>query len=229
MQRQEPLRAKEFQIAEIDDHSAAVPRLTDIFGEGARVRPVDVAVGADNGDRRHRPPSIEFCGVSPVEWSRSIGSHFGSIRFVEPGWIPVRSTRVAANLSEGLLRRRITAGAGLKAALCERRHCADHDPKEERRTGWPRRALAEHACFRSVSGPSLHCSPHPPSVRRAKHFRQRRQALQRLSSAGLPPVNAYFTLVSTSLTDGVDVRSARTREPKEEDESTWPTVWSAAR
>jgi hypothetical protein len=118
MQRQEPLRAKELQIAEIDDHSAAMPRLHDIFGEGARVRPVDVAIGADNGYRRHRPPSIEFCSVTPAEWSRSIGSHFGSIRFVEPGWIPVRSTRVAANLL------RVFCGGSLQPAPVQRPLCA---------------------------------------------------------------------------------------------------------
>ena len=160
MQRQEPLRAKEFQIAEIDDHSAAITRLHDIFGEGARVRPVDVAVGADNGDRRHRPPSIESCVVSPAEWSRSIGSHVGSIRFVEPGWIPVRSTRVAANLLT------VFCGGALQPAPVQRPLCASGATaptmiqKRNVAPVGPGVGVAVHACFRSVSGPSLRCSPH---------------------------------------------------------------------
>jgi AcrR family transcriptional regulator len=53
----------------------------------------------------------------------------------------------------------------------------------------------------------------------SKTFSPAKTRTSRLSSAGLTPVNASSALVSTPLTSGVDIRSARTRKLKEEDES----------
>jgi hypothetical protein len=98
--------------------------------------------------------------VSPADWSRSIGSHVGSIRFVEPGWIPVRSTRVAANLLT------VFCGGALQPAPVQRPLCASGATaptmiqKRNVAPVGPGVGVAVHACFRSVSGPSLRCSPH---------------------------------------------------------------------
>ena len=60
MQRRETLGAKEFQTAQIKDQPAATHHVRErVLGQGVCVRPVDVAVGADNGHRRHRPASVQ--------------------------------------------------------------------------------------------------------------------------------------------------------------------------
>ena len=60
MQRRETLGAKEFQTAQIKDQPAATHHVRErVLGEGVCVRPVDIAVGADNGHRRHRPASVQ--------------------------------------------------------------------------------------------------------------------------------------------------------------------------
>ena len=74
-------RAKEFQTAQIKDQPAAMPRVREgVLGEGVCVRPVDVAVGADNGHRRHRPASVRialagrFLGIAVRQEERACQS-----------------------------------------------------------------------------------------------------------------------------------------------------------
>jgi hypothetical protein len=83
----------------------------------------------------------------------------------------------------------------------ERRHRADRDPKEEQRAGRPWGLIAEHG--KSVSGCVAREVLTTPTI--DKTINSTMTSIRGLS-ASRPPVNALSQMVSTVLTNGVNMR-----------------------